>query len=190
MNFIAFGRVVPSIKLNLYLYSMETITTTSDSQQVLFINMARSAWDTQNSRVTKLLNTYTTDQWMTETANGRNRGIYLLGHLIAVSDGLLPLFGLGERLFPAYEKIFLTSADRTIQETPTIEELKQAWEKVNQALDTHFKKFKPEDWFTRHTAVSEGDFAKEPHRNKLNVLMNRTSHTAYHLGQLAYLNKK
>jgi hypothetical protein len=169
---------------------METNIETTQSQKQLFITMALSAWNTQNSRVTKLLNTYTNDQWMAETANGRNRGIYLLGHLVAVSDNLLPLFGLGDKLFPTYEKIFLTSADRAIAEIPSIEQLKQAWEKVNQTLDGHFKKLAPDDWFARHTAVSEEDFAKEPHRNKLNVLMNRTSHTAYHLGQLAYLGKK
>jgi hypothetical protein len=32
--------------------------------------------------------------------------------------------------------------------------------------------------------ISEQDFAKEPMRNKLNVLINRTNHLAYHYGQL------
>ena len=31
------------------------------------------------------------------------------------------------------------------------------------------------------------DFIKEPHRNKLNVLLTRTTHLAYHAGQLALL---
>jgi hypothetical protein len=170
---------------------MDIQTTTSESKQKeLFITMALSAWNAQNSRITKLVNTYSNEQWMNETASGRNRGIYLLGHLIAVSDGLLPLFGLGNRMYPTYEKVFLTSADREVTDIPAIEELKQAWAKINETLDAHFKKFTPEEWFTRHTAVSEEDFSKEPHRNKLNVLMNRTSHTAYHHGQLVYLAKK
>jgi len=40
------------------------------------------------------------------------------------------------------------------------------------------------DWLGRHTAVSAEDFANEPLRNKLNVLMGRTIHESYHLGQL------
>jgi hypothetical protein len=36
------------------------------------------------------------------------------------------------------------------------------------------------DWFSRHMLVSPEDFAKEPHRNKLNVIINRTNHMANH----------
>jgi hypothetical protein len=42
-------------------------------------------------------------------------------------------------------------------------------------------------WFAKHNAVSAEDFAKEPHRNKLNVLITRTIHQGYHLGQMNYL---
>jgi len=41
----------------------------------------------------------------------------------------------------------------------------------------------PDEWFAKHSAVSAEDFAKEPHRNKLNILVNRTNHHSYHLGQ-------
>jgi hypothetical protein len=169
---------------------MATTPTSETNQKELFITMALAAWNIQNQRVTKLLNTFTNEQWQTETAPNRNRGIYLLGHFIAVSDGLLPLFGLGERLYPVYEKVFLRSPDRAVAVLPSVEELKDAWEKVNKTLDVHFSKFTADDWFSRHNSVSEEDFAKEPHRNKLNVLLNRTSHTAYHLGQLAYLGPR
>jgi hypothetical protein len=54
-------------------------------------------------------------------------------------------------------------------------------------LQEHFDTLSTEQWFQRHTAVSEVDFEKEPHRNKLNVLLSRTSHIAYHLGQLVLL---
>jgi hypothetical protein len=45
-------------------------------------------------------------------------------------------------------------------------------------------------WFERHTSVSEEDFLKEPHRNKLNVLLNRTNHQSYHFGQMILLQAK
>jgi len=32
-------------------------------------------------------------------------------------------------------------------------------------------------------AISEEDYAKNPARNRLAVLLNRTTHTSYHLGQ-------
>jgi hypothetical protein len=169
---------------------MQPSTTTTSEQTTLFINMAISAWTSQNARVAKLFSTFQTEQWFAETAPERNRGIYLLGHLIAVSDGLFPLFGLGEKLYPELEKPFLTSADKTVSDIPSVDQLIEYWKTVHTKLEESFKKFTPEDWFGRHTSVSEADFAKEPHRNKLNVLMNRTGHTAYHLGQLAYLNKK
>jgi len=39
------------------------------------------------------------------------------------------------------------------------------------------------DWRQRHTAVSEEDFAKDPSRNRFAVLLSRTNHLSYHLGQ-------
>ena len=41
------------------------------------------------------------------------------------------------------------------------------------------------DWHGRHMAVTEEDFLKEPHRNKLNVMLGRVGHKASHLGQIA-----
>jgi hypothetical protein len=58
---------------------------------------------------------------------------------------------------------------------------------VNEALQQNFAAMQPQDWFQKHTAVSDEDFAKEPHRNKMNVLISRTIHQAYHVGQLAFL---
>ena len=60
--------------------------------------MALSAWDTYNARVTKLIDALSDEQLAAETAPGRNTGIYLFGHLVAVSDGLFPILGFGERL--------------------------------------------------------------------------------------------
>lgn len=50
-----------------------------------------------------------------------------------------------------------------------------------------FDSLKPEEWFEKHTAVSTEDFEREPHRNKLNIVVTRTSHLQYHLGQLQLL---
>ena len=153
----------------------------------LFIKMIVSAWDTYNARVDKLLGTLSDEQLATETAPGRNSGIYLLGHLTAVSDGLFPLLGLGEKLYPELEDIFLKNPDKSGLEKPSLTDLKKYWNDVNKKLTEQINNMQPDDWFTKHAAVSAEDFAKEPHRNKLNLLINRTNHLSYHSGQLAYL---
>jgi hypothetical protein len=161
-----------------------------NTPQEIFVKMSLNAWETQNSRVKKLLDTLTDEALMSETAPGRNRGIYLIGHLITVSDGLFPILGLGERMYPHLEEVFLKKPDRSGLETPSINELKTQWDEVHNKLSAQFSKIAVDEWFTRHTAVSESDFVKEPHRNKLNILINRANHTSYHLGQLVYLNRK
>jgi hypothetical protein len=55
-------------------------------------------------------------------------------------------------------------------------------------LQEKFEIMKPEEWFEKHSAISEEDFAKEPHRNKLNIIITRTSHLQYHSGQIVLLN--
>jgi len=163
------------------------ITRESIPVKAIFIKMALSAWETYNARVKKLLDTLTDEQLLAETATGRNRGIYLIGHLVAVSDGLFPILGFGERLYPELDKVFLESPDRSTPEMPSINELKEYWNKVNTVLADHIEQMPADEWFTRHNNVSEADFAKEPHRNKLNIIINRTNHTSYHLGQLIFL---
>jgi len=71
--------------------------------------------------------------------------------------------------------------------------IKSAFAKPKTSANTnhseHINQMPTDEWFTRHNKVSEADFAKEPHRNKLNIIINRTSHMSYHLGQMAYLEK-
>jgi hypothetical protein len=61
------------------------------------------------------------------------------------------------------------------------------WNKQNALLEGKFNAATAEEWFEKHTAVSDEDFSKEPYRNKLNIIITRTSHLQYHSGQLALL---
>jgi hypothetical protein len=158
-------------------------------QQELFVKMALDAWNIQIDRTTKLFNALTDDQLKQEVAPGRNSGIYLLGHLTAVHDALFPLLGLGEKLYPELDEIFVRNPDKSPLEKPETKLLRNYWNEANAKLDKHFNNFSVEEWFQRHTAISETDFEKEPHRNRLNVLLNRTAHLANHLGQLIFLKK-
>lgn len=163
----------------------ESSSPVSDSS--LFIKMVVSNWELQNTRVNGLLEKLTDEQLYANVAPGRNRGIYLLGHLTAVSDGMLPLFGLGDKLYPEMESDFLRNPDSTEKEYPSVEELRSRWNQVNARLSAHFESIEPSEWFQKHASISAEDFAKEPHRNKLNILINRTIHQSYHLGQLIFL---
>ena len=162
---------------------METIAT----QLNLLVKMTLMAWDAQNTHLHKLINSLTDEQLAKETAPGKNTGVYLLGHLIAVSDGLLPLLGFGNRLFPEMEEVFLKNPDKSGLARPSVTELKQRLETVNKKLDSHFQSADINEWLSRHTAVSAEDFAREPHRNKLNTIITRTGHMAYHIGQMRLL---
>jgi DinB superfamily len=157
------------------------------SKETLAIKMIIAEWQKQNAKVDKILEALSEDQLAAETATGRNSGIYLVGHLAAVNDGMLPLLGFGEKLHPELSNVFLTNPDKSNLPKPVLATLKSYWKEINAKLEQHITQLQPEEWFSRHTAVSEEDFAKEPHRNKLNIIINRTNHQSYHLGQLAYL---
>jgi DinB family protein len=156
-------------------------------QPELFIKMVIAEWDKQNNNFIKFLSSVRDEQLSMEIAPGKNTGIYLVGHLVAISDAMLPLLGFGEKLFPHLADIFITKPDKSGLPMPSVTELKGHLKAVNAELSKHIQSVSPEGWFKRHMAVSDEDFLKEPHRNKLNVVINRTNHMSYHLGQLILL---
>jgi hypothetical protein len=151
----------------------------------LAVKMVLDRWNGSILSANKLLNEISDEQLMNEVAPGKNRGVYLLGHLVAVHDDMLILLGMGEKLFPELYELFIKQADKANTLIPTSGELRSMWEKQNLDLQTKFAA--ETDWFAKHTAVSEVDFLTEPHRNKLNIIITRTSHLQYHTGQLALL---
>lgn len=160
-----------------------------NNQMQLIIQSVLDSWFSQIQRTNNLLNALTNEQLQQEVAPNRNRGIYLLGHLVAVHDKMLPLLNLGEQMYPDLESIFLTSPDKAVAEIPSAEDLRLYWNTVNTALEKRFIVLQPQEWLEKHTAVSESDFEKEPHRNKVNVILSRTNHLSYHFGQLAFCKR-
>src|SRR5689334_21525973 len=65
--------------------------------KALFVKMAVDAWQTQNTRMNELLEKLSDEELKQPTAPGRNTGTYLLGHLTAVNDNLLVIFGFQEK---------------------------------------------------------------------------------------------
>ena len=148
-----------------------------------FIDAALRGWKSNVERVDNLFGTLSAEQLEQQVAPGKNRLIYLWGHPTAVNDGLLPLLGIGKRLHPELDAMFVSKPDRSAELTVTAQSLKSAWDKINQKLWEGFSKFSPADWVGRHTAVSEEEFKRQPNRNKFTVLLARTAHMSYHVGQ-------
>ncbi len=159
-------------------------------QQTLFVKMAVDAWSNEMKAANALLEKLSDEQLMREVAPARNRGIYLLGHLTAVHDRMLALLRFQDVMHPELDKPFLDEADKVATDLPPVAQLRHQWKTVNDALLDHIKRLSAEEWFTRHASISAEDFQKEPHRNRLNVLLSRTSHLAYHRGQLVLLADK
>jgi uncharacterized damage-inducible protein DinB len=145
---------------------------------------ALNSWKLVINRINKTLSELSDEHLQRQVAPGRNRVAYLLGHLTAVHDRMFPLLGLGDRLHPELDDAYITNADKVLVDPLSAIELRRAWNEVNDKLTAAFERFTLEDWLQKHTAVSEEDFIKDPVRNRLAVVMSRTNHASYHLGQV------
>ena len=148
------------------------------------VQVAINSWRLVLERANKTLTNLTEDQLLKEVAPGRNRLIYLWGHLTAVHDAMFPILGLGERLHPELDAKFISSPDKAGAKLPAAGELRKYWDEVNGKLISQFASLSEDEWLQRHNAVSTEDYAKDPTRNRLAVLLNRTNHMSYHLGQI------
>jgi hypothetical protein len=96
---------------------------------------------------------------------------------------MLPLLSLGERLHPEFDAAFVSNPDKSQADIPSHEQVRRAWNGVNAELRKGFERMPWSDWVQRHSAVSEEDFAKDASRNRFAILLSRTNHLSYHLGQ-------
>jgi len=161
-----------------------------NDQQQLCVKMVLDAWTKEIGATNALLEKLSDEQLMQEVSPTRNRGVYLLGHLTAEHDEMLSLLRFQEAMYPELMPVFMDAPDRTVATLPSIQQLRAQWNAVNDTLMEHMNRLSADEWFTRHANISEEDFPKEPHRDRLNVIVSRTSHLAYHRGQLALLEGK
>ncbi len=157
------------------------------TQTEIMIKMVLDRWNASLKDMDKLLIALNDETFQNEVSPGKNRGIYLLGHLIAVHDDMLILLDMGDRQYPALQEPFINSPDKVTAQFPPVAELRNLWASQCDGLKQKLEGLKSDQWFEKHTAISAEDFAKEPHRNKLNIIITRTSHLQYHLGQLVLL---
>jgi hypothetical protein len=150
----------------------------------LSVEVAINSWRLVLERANKTLLHLPEEQLLKEVSPGRNRVIYLWGHLTAINDAMFPILGLGERLHPDLDAIFVSTPDKTGAQLPAVGELREYWDEVNAKLLSQFASLSADEWLQRHYAISEEDYANDPTRNRLAVLLSRTNHMSYHLGQI------
>jgi hypothetical protein len=149
----------------------------------MLAKVAVDSWKLVIGRLDKGVEPLNDEQLQQRVAPGKNRLMYLVGHLTAVHDRMFPMLGLGERLYPQLDEVYLTNPDGTLADPMSGAELKAAWSEVNGKLTAAFEALTAVQWLEKHGAVSEEEFAKEPWRNRLAVLLSRTNHASFHAGQ-------
>ena len=154
------------------------------SNEELLAITALNSWKLVIGRFDQNLAASTDEQLQRQIAPGKNRFFYLIGHLTAVHDRMFPLLGIGERLHPELDEVYITTPDKSLGDPISAPDLRKAWAEVNGKLTASLERFTPEEWLEKHTAVSDDDFAKDPTRNRFAVVMSRTNHASYHFGQV------
>jgi hypothetical protein len=157
------------------------------AQTELMVKMVLDRWYGSIKNFDSILSSISDEALQKEVAPGKNRGVYLLGHLIAVHDDMLAFLDMGDRQYPELQEPFIKEADKATAQIPSASELRSIWATQCEALKQKYDSMQPDAWFEKHTAVAAEDFAKEPHRNKLNIIITRTSHLQYHSGQIVLL---
>src|SRR5438874_13460041 len=137
-----------------------------------YVALGLKVWKAQLDRADKLFGGLSSEVVLREIAPGRNRMLYLWGHLTAMHDAMLPLLGLGDRFHPEFDVAFVSNPDKSQAAIPSHEQVRQVWKTVNGELWKGFEKMSWSDWLQRHTAVSEEDFAKDASRHRFVWLAN------------------
>jgi hypothetical protein len=165
---------------------MPTTTMTTPDR---FVQSGLLNWEQAINRATAFFDKCTDEELLQPIVPGKNRVIYLLGHLAAIHDRMLPLLDIGERRYPHLDELFITNPDNVNASLPEIQEMRKAWATTNAYITDTLRGWSPEEWLQRHSAVSPEDFEKEPHRNKFTLVLNRARHVDYHVGQLVWFRK-
>jgi len=157
-----------------------------DSAAHIAIKIALNGWSANLKQAGGILASVPDARFLEPIAPGKNRGIYVLGHLLAVHDNMATLLG-GTRYFANLDDLFIKNPDSGANNYPAMVELRKSWSDLHGQLTTFLNGLSAEDWYGPHSRIAQEDFGKQPERNKLSVLASRNIHFGYHLGQLVLL---
>jgi len=154
----------------------------------LIITQCLAAWEQRVAQATKIFDSLSDWAMDAEIAPGRNKVVYVIGHLLAVHDRMIEAMELGERSHADLDHLFI-DAQQPDAVYPDTAWLKESWGKLHQFLNEKFNQMTIEDWMSKHIYVTAEEFATQPERNKLNLLISRTNHLSSHNGQLLLVKK-
>jgi hypothetical protein len=155
----------------------------------IIIDQLLGQWDSTIEKITQQFDALATWAIDEEVAPGRNTVLFIIGHLAVFQDRMIEAMELGERFFPELDEFF-ANPQNTQTLYPGFIELREKWITVSQYLAKAFRKLNIDDWLSKHHYVSESDFLREPHRNKLAILISRYAHIYSHMGQLRLVKQK
>src|SRR6185312_15166535 len=111
--------LLPTTSFHLHLFKNYKMNTD------LLIKMITDSWQKQITATNKIFDNLSNEELLHEVAPGRNRGIYLLGHLTAVHDRMLPLLRFEEAKYPELKPVFLDAPDKSVEAIPSAPQLRQ-----------------------------------------------------------------
>src|SRR5260370_25346391 len=98
------------------------------ASQQLSATVAINSWKLVAERAGKTFSNFTEDELFKEVAPGKNRIVYICGHLIATHDAMFSILGLGPRLHPDLDAIFISNPDETAAQLPSAAHLEPYWD--------------------------------------------------------------
>src|SRR6187401_420310 len=111
-----------------------TTTATMTTPTTTFLKMVFDRWYASIKNGDSLLAALPDETLEKEVAPGKNRGLWILGHLVAVHDEMLKLLDMGEKLYPELHQPFLDSPDKSVTNLPTVAELRTYWSRQNEYM--------------------------------------------------------
>ena len=153
----------------------------------LIVRQVLDTWWNKVEETTSLFDTIGEQNAMWPVAPGKNRVIYLLGHLLVIHDGLLTTLEIGERRYASYDELFLTP-QHTANVYPPYTLLLDQWIDLNMHLRNKLAALTGTDWLSKHHHISEENFRLQPGKNKFCALLCMTTHLFHHAGQLALIS--
>src|SRR5256885_8914080 len=116
-----------------------------------YVGLGLRVWKAQLDRADKLFGGLSSEEVQREIAPGKNRLLYLWGHLTAIHDAMLPLLGIRERLHPEFDVAFVSNPDKSRADIPSHEQVRRAWNVVNAGLWKGFENMSWSEWLQRHS---------------------------------------
>ena len=152
----------------------------------LLKRIALQHWAATNLKIERTIESISEARYSAELAPGCSTPAWIFCHLLQVNDNMFPILGFGANLYPELHDV-MNSKEIAPHTAFELDELRQMWIHVGSKLLEHFNGMTGDQWLEKHSNISEDNFKKEPHRNKVNVVLHRLIHMSHHAGQLALI---